>query len=64
MSAFLRFLAALPALFKLFEALEKQIEADAKETGIKRKVADDVNTIHEAFNAKDPAKLNALFSSN
>lgn len=59
MTTILNFLAALPALFKLFETLEKRLE----EAGVDRKVVDDVKTIHEAFNAKDPAKLNALFAS-
>ncbi len=59
MTTIFKFLAALPALFKLFETLEKRLE----EAGTDREVVDDVKTIHEAFNAKDPAKLNALFAS-
>lgn len=54
-----RFFSALPALFKLFAA----IEAHIKEAQADRKVVDDIKTIHGAFIEKDPAKLNALFAS-
>ncbi len=53
------FMAALPALLKLFQTLQKRID----EAGVDRKVVQDVKTIHEAFDAKDAEKLNALFSS-
>lgn len=57
--AIINFLNALPDLIKLFQTLQKRID----EEGIERKVAQDVKTIHEAFDAKDPAKLNALFNT-
>lgn len=59
MNIIVTFIAALPDIIKLLQALQKQ--ADEAETD--RKVRDDLKTIHEAFNAKDPAKLNALFNS-
>lgn len=59
MTAFLKFLAALPALFRLIQTIQKI----HKEAGTERKVAEDIKTIQEAFHEKDPAKLNALFSS-
>lgn len=59
MSLFMKFIAALPDLIKLFVALEKRIQ----EQELKNKVADDLKTIHGAFSAKDPSKLTALFNS-
>lgn len=55
-----RILHALPSLIRLAVLLEKQI----KEAGTQRKVAQDVGTIHEAFSAKDPSKLDAVFNSD
>lgn len=57
-AALIAFFKALPELLRLVRVLEDR----AKEAGIQRKVADDVKTIHEAFNAKDPKKLNELFN--
>lgn len=59
MILFLNFIAALPDLIKLLQAVQKRID----ESGVERKVADDIKTIHEAFDAKDPNKLNMLFNS-
>lgn len=59
MSAFVNFLAALPALFKLFQTLEARIEA----AGAERKAREDIETIHEAFKKENPDQLNALFRS-
>lgn len=53
------FLGALPDLIKLLQVLQRRID----EEGIDRHVKDDVKLIHEAFDAKDPSKLNALFNS-
>ena len=50
---------ALPALYKLLKLLQARIDA----AGVDRKVADDVESIHEAFNANDPTKLNSLFNN-
>lgn len=55
----LAFLAALPDLIKLLQVLQRRID----EEGIDRHVKQDVQMIHEAFDANDPAKLNALFNS-
>lgn len=52
--------AVLPDLFKLLRVLQERINA----AELDRKVSDDVKTIHEAFNAKDPEKLRALFASH
>lgn len=59
MTTLLAFLRCLPELITLIRTLE----AAAKEAETQRKVVDDVKTIHEAFSAKDPTKLNALFNS-
>lgn len=59
MTAFFKFIGALPALLKLFFVLEKRI----KEEQLKNKVIDDIKTIHGAFSDKDPSKLVALFKS-
>lgn len=53
------FLAALPALFRLFQTLAKRIE----EAETERKVIEDVKAIDAAFKAKDPDALNAVFNS-
>ncbi len=58
-STFILLCQSLPDLIKLIRALEKA----AAEAKTQRKVADDVKTIHEAFESKDPTKLNALFAS-
>jgi len=55
--AFIAFLQALPELLKLIQTLQARID----EAALNRKVADDVKAINEAFQSKDPAKLNALF---
>ncbi len=49
---------ALVELVKLYKILKKRID----EANIDRKVADDIKTIHEAFDTKDAEKLNALFA--
>lgn len=59
MTAFLNFLASLPALFKLVQTIQKRIDA----AGVDRKVKDDVKLIHEVFQDQDAGKLNALFNS-
>lgn len=59
MTVLWNFLAALPALFKLFATLQARID----EAAVDRKVVDDVKTIHGAFLEKDPEKLKALFNS-
>lgn len=59
MAGIIAFLQAIPDLIKLCQAL--QARADA--AGVNTKVANDVKTLHEAFNAKDPSKINALFNS-
>jgi hypothetical protein len=53
------FVGCIPALIKLWNTLQ----AAAVEAETKRKVKDDILTIHGAFSEKDPAKLNKLFSS-
>lgn len=59
MNIFWELLKALPEIVRLLEALQKQ----QQEVAVNRKVSEDIKTIHEAFNEKDPAKLNALFNS-
>lgn len=56
--AILNLLKALPDIVKLLQTLQQRID----EAGVDRKVSDDVKTIGDAFNAKDAAKLNALFN--
>lgn len=58
MIAFWNLLVALPDIIKLLQEIDKAI----KDAATDRKVKDDVKTIHEAFAAKDPTKLNALFA--
>ena len=59
MAFWIEFFKALPALVELIRELQKaQIENE-----VKKKVADDVKTINEAFKTKDADKLNALFNS-
>ena len=50
-------LAALPSLVKLLGTIQERID----EEGTKRRVSEDVKKIHEAFDEKDPKKLNDLF---
>jgi hypothetical protein len=57
MGTLLMLLRALPEIIALLHAVQKGIE----EMESDRKVKDDIKTIHEAINANDPAKLNALF---
>ncbi len=52
------FIKAIPDLIKLLEALEK-IRIEHETEG---KVTDDLKTLHQAFAAKDAAKVTALFS--
>ncbi len=59
LSQIIAFLGALPALIKLFQVLQQRLD----EEGIDRHVKEDVQTIHEAFDAKDPQKLNDLFNA-
>jgi hypothetical protein len=59
MITLLAFLKCFPEMFALFQTLE----AAAKEAETERKVSEDIKTIHGAFSAKDPTKLNALFVS-
>lgn len=60
MATFWAFLRALPELIELV----RKIQAAQEEAATKRHVAEDVKTIHEAFDAKDASKLNALFRSS
>lgn len=60
LTVILNFMQALPDLIKLIQVLQKHID----EADVDRKVQDDVKSIHEAFDAKDPAKLNALFNKD
>lgn len=59
MTALWTFLKCLPELLALVKTL---IEA-GQESETKRKVQDDLKTIHGAFVEKDSSKLNALFNS-
>lgn len=59
MSTLWSLVTALPALYKLLKLLQARIDA----AGVDRKVIDDVQSIHEAFDAKDPSKLDSLFNS-
>jgi hypothetical protein len=59
MMTFWSFLQCLPELIALFRTLE----GAAKEAETKRKVQEDIKTIHGAFIDKNPDKLNALFLS-
>lgn len=59
-SAIWALLQALPDILKLIQTIQKGIA----EANTKRKVADDISAIHEAFAAKDADKLNAIFKSN
>lgn len=60
MIGFWKFLAALPALFRLFGVLERRI----READTNRKVSEDVKKIHDAFEAKDATLLDHLFNSD
>lgn len=59
MTALWNFIAALPALFKLFQTIQKRID----EAGVDRKVTEDIKVIHDAFENADPKTLNDLFNS-
>lgn len=59
MITLLAFFKCFPEIYALFQTLESA----AKEAETKRKVSEDIKTIHEAFSEKDSAKLNALFNS-
>lgn len=59
MSVLWQLLAALPEILKLIEEIQK----NSVELETKRKVADDIKVIHQAFAAKDSKKLNDLFNS-
>jgi hypothetical protein len=47
----------LPYIIELINAINKRI----KEDQLEKKVSDDLKLITEAFNEKDPNKLNAVF---
>lgn len=49
----------LPQILALIEVIEKGV----REAETKRKVADDLNKIAEAFKEKDAKKLNDIFNS-
>lgn len=53
------FLAALPDLIKLFQIMDQRI----RESNLDTKVKDDLKTLHDAFDAKDQTKINALFNT-
>jgi hypothetical protein len=59
MTVLWNFLKALPALFKLFETIQKRID----EAGVDRKVVDDIKLVHDAFQNADAKTLNDLFNS-
>lgn len=52
-------ITALPDLIRLLQAMQKAIDQAA----VDRKVKDDLKSLHEAFSAKDAAKINAIFNS-
>jgi hypothetical protein len=58
-SAFTQLIAALPEILKLIQAMQ----AANEERKVEIKVADNFKSIHEAWNAKDSAKLNDIFNS-
>lgn len=60
MKDFFTFLLALPDLWKLVQIVQRAIK-DAK---TEQDVSDGIKTIHEAFNEKNPEKLNKLFSAS
>ena len=53
------FLAAIPDLIKIYGAVKERIEVSQRENHVK----DDLKKIQEAFNEKDPSKLNHIFNS-
>ena len=59
MMNFISFLASIPDLIKLWSAVQKRIEQSEED----RKVKDDLKKISEAFDEKNPDKLNAIFNS-
>lgn len=60
MSTLITLIRALPEIL----ALLKAIQAGIDKMDADRKVADDIKTIHEALNAENSSKLDALFSNS
>jgi hypothetical protein len=58
MSELLMLIKALPEVFALLRAVKKAIEESERESKVKH----DVKAITEAFNAKDPTKLDHIFN--
>jgi hypothetical protein len=56
-------LKALPEILSLLQALQKGIKESQGEEATQRKVKDDLKQISEAFHAKDPEKLRAIFNN-
>lgn len=52
-------IVALPEIIKLLQTLQKAID----EAKTNKKVEDDLKAIQEAFDARDPEKLAAIFNS-
>lgn len=52
-------ISALPEIIKLIQAL--QLKADEAEK--EQKIKEDLKKLHEAFNEKNPDKLNAIFNN-
>ena len=55
----LLFIRSIPDLIKLLQALDK-IRVDSETD---RKVTDDLKSLHQALDAKDPDKVTAIFNS-
>lgn len=55
----LEFLKALPVLLELFKVIQQHVD----ESTTNATVTTSINSIKEAFNAKDASKLNALFTN-
>ena len=53
-------LASIPDLIKIYAAVKKRIDQSEQD----RKVKDDLIKIQEAFNDKDPSKLDHIFADN
>lgn len=56
---FISLVASIPDLIKLWTAVQKRIQESEQD----RKVKDDLKKIQEAFNEKDPSKLDHIFNS-
>ena len=59
MSAFFTLISCLPELLKLIKSLQKAADDAEKE----RKVKEDLQRIHAAFNNKDASALNDIFAN-